>query len=413
MDLTPTFSLNFIRGIHLGVSVLGATLILLTWSQHKQEKELIDQDWGWMLIAFALLSWGAIDLFKILRSVLPFGVEVPPKILSALNNGFFLAALPYFLRRVEKVNERYPFVNNGVKWAISVLLVNVFLIILYLVFGEADTWMGNGIAWFDSIYSTLTMGLVGLVFTRLFKRDVYGNAVWILSAGIFIGIVGVQLNYFPIAPHSLRPVWIFLQVFTHIAFILLLFLLLQQWIFEHQLQREMGPEVKAPTIDPGFSGEKIHKDLTPSLSVIEQGTYIKFFRGDQGLGIELTIQHKGIIGAQIYSSLKREYKDLLRFAVYKQIGKEVKAYGGIHKDFGGDIYKSVSDIRKKWLNPALKNLGLEELQSNELIVQKIKRTGIYELACLPDHIEIDRQPLEKLLELKEILSCLGELKKEK
>ena len=68
-----------------------------------------------------------------------------------------------------------------------------------------------------------------------------------------------------------------------------------------------------------------------------------------------------------------------------------------------DIYKSISDIRKKLINPSLNDLGYEELKTNELIVQKIKGTGIYELDCFPSNIEIDQKSLKKLVEIEQII----------
>ncbi|GAA4274998.1 hypothetical protein GCM10022258_42940 [Aquimarina gracilis] len=135
--------------------------------------------------------------------------------------------------------------------------------------------------------------------------------------------------------------------------------------------------------------------------------YLEFYKKDKSLVIELTMLDKGIVKFPIYCSVvNREYKDLLRFAVYKKKGETIKAYSGTHPGFG-DIYKSILDIRKRFINKHLDNAGYKTLKANELIVQRIKGSGLYELDCLEKNIEIDISSLLEVKELTEILRILS------
>lgn len=411
-----TFSINFIRGIHLCVSFFGSLFLLFAWLRVKKEKEDRYQNWGLVLLSLVLLTWVAIDGFKISKGALLNDIKFQTTLLSIFNNTFIIASLPFFYVGFDKLKERFALFNQGTSWAISVILINIFPIILNLVlWDDENLFIRNFMASLNVGYSVLATSLLGYAITvEFFKRN-FGIPFVLLSGLISIIVIATQLNYLPLFIDNHQHVSVFLVMISHISLIGLLLILAQTWIQEEKSLPDMpsfNPESKvadelevlARNNDKPATGER-QKDS--QYVQVEDGNYIKFYKEDKALVVELTMISKGIIKAPIYSSLKREYKDLLRFAVYKKAGIEIQAYGGLHKDFGGDIYKSVSDIRKKLLNPTLKELSLVELKSNQLITQKIKGSGIYELECRPEHIEIDRNSLGKFTELEKIIAPIA------
>lgn len=204
------------------------------------------------------------------------------------------------------------------------------------------------------------------------------------------------------------------MVISQIFFIFLLLLLAQSWVVEEkeevyerrikQYQQQLDI-LKAEAT--GLRLEGSDQTLTAGLagSFLEHGRYLKFYKMENFYVVELTMLDKKIIKLPIYSSLDRLYEGFLRYAIYKKIGKEIKSHQGMHKNFG-DIYSLNKDL-KNFINANLKKHGKPEIQLNDLIVQRVKNSGVYELDCHASNIEIDSEGLSKTKGLSDILSLLS------
>lgn len=411
MGESLVFSTNFLRGIHLSVTLIGFVFIILTWLRYKDKGE--NQNWGIALLALSLLSWAIIELFKIAGNALPFQFNFQTIItLSLLGNTFIIAALPFFKHGFEGIKKNTILFNNKLLWAFGALLFSVFIVSLLSVFWSEENQTVQTISdYFDITYSFITIVCLAYVVTiSLYKRN-YGRGFVILSLIIFGVVIFTQIGFWPDSILSNTYNLLFTISISRLALIFLLAIFAQSWAMEQSNIQTINNEKKkdekilALSSELGSLKQSLNNKSVPPLlpSSNSQGTYLKFYKNEKALVVELTIIDKGIIKATIYSSLNREFKDLLKFAVHKKRGKEIKALSGMHRDFGGDIYKSISDIRKRFINPALKDLGYQELKTNELIIQKIRGTGIYELDCHPNSIELDTASLSEIAELETIL----------
>ncbi|MEM6806391.1 MAG: hypothetical protein AAF696_33640, partial [Bacteroidota bacterium] len=339
-------------------------------------------------MAVALMSWAAIDLFKILRETLFTEHIFQSKLLSLLNNACLLASLAYFEHGFNSWKIRLPFFRNPNQWMLSLFLFNIFLITAYLLVWELENQASIYLLHiFDIAYSAFCLALFSYGLCYTFYKRKFGIPFVIFASALMVFVLSGQLAYFPglVSADSSLPIYIILISHLGLVCILLVFAQNQVWGLKETTYLNLIAEKDMALLaeiakEQGQHTQKARTTAVPTQhNHLESGCYIKFYRQENLLVLELTLVSKGIIGAKVFSKLKREYRDLLKFAFFKKQDIEVKAYGGIHKDFGGDIYKSVSDIRKKFLNPALIDMGYKELETNELIIQKAKGSGIYEL----------------------------------
>ncbi|MEL6255882.1 MAG: hypothetical protein AAFR87_28010, partial [Bacteroidota bacterium] len=166
-----SFSINFIRSLHLWYVLLGAILLFLLFLKSRSNGKSSDKELGLIFIIVALLSWVAIDLFKILRETMMNESSFQPKLLSLLNNACLLASLPYFEHGFQNWKEKLPFFRNTTRWILTVFLLNVFLIILYLLFWEGENQQSiDFIDLLDVGYSIISMGLFGYALCASFYK---------------------------------------------------------------------------------------------------------------------------------------------------------------------------------------------------------------------------------------------------
>ncbi len=70
----------------------------------------------------------------------PGEVSILLKIFSSYNNALFLASLPYFTKCFSSLRRKLPIFNNPNQWVITVLIANIFMVLLYSLF-----WSDKGI----------------------------------------------------------------------------------------------------------------------------------------------------------------------------------------------------------------------------------------------------------------------------
>ncbi len=321
---------------------------------------------------------------------------------SAWNNAFLLGGLLFFQKYLP-----IPF-SKRTNWAKVIFIATALLMIVYIFLWSIDNQ--NGVKYIRTInsgYSFITFILIGIVFSRTFQK--------LRSIGVMNVIIWITIFVFLTAVHYLNEFNIFSGLSSNrylFLYALHLFICVSTMLMIFQFKNY--EQIK----NLSFKNQLLESKLTQLSSnkseseVMHLGNaskrHLRFFQQADEFVLELTMLDKGIVKYTIrQQQLSREYKDLLRMAVYKKNGQTVQAYSGMHRGFG-EISKAVFDIRKRFINPVLKKSNLPTLENNELIVQRIKGSGIYELDCHLDHIQIDLEGFNQHEELSKIISSLIE-----
>lgn len=235
--------IDTLRLIDMSACLFGALCIFFLWfSVKKEDKKLLDQDMGLVLIGFALLLWAAMDLYRVMGFMVAGQVSLVIKTFSAYNNALFLAALPFFLINKDKrISSFRPFANRT-KWVISVLLANVIIVLFYSLSWGAESDRSIIILYFDVIYSVLTFICLGYAMFRSFKqRRAYQTTFIISTFLVTLMLIIPQLAFLPFFKIAHFDFISLISLISHFALILLLVVLAQSWVFE-QDQEKIGNE---------------------------------------------------------------------------------------------------------------------------------------------------------------------------
>ncbi len=372
-----------------------------------------------LFMAFSIVMWLAVELA---RYLFDFVIDMPENIkghqkwlfvniFSSFNNALVLAALPIFKETLNGSKLRSLF--RWKDWMVKILAFNIIVVLVYITAWMFKNELGSTlVAIIDYIYSAIVISLFlyGAIHSFIRQRSFPRTAITTITL-FSIAIIVVEFIYKPIfgMPQEYR----FVSLYISHLFLMIMMLLTVVSVYYFDIQQKLKlANTKAQRVNKilelQLKNDEKHKDeqITNNPLVLAQGRYLSFFKKEKNLVVELTLLDKGILKLPIYcSSVNREYKDFLRFAVHMKAGKTIKAHGGAHSGFG-DIYKAILDIRNRLLNKHLKELGHTPLKANELIVQRIKGSGSYELDCRAEHIEIDVESLSQVKELRSILSIL-------
>ncbi len=373
-----------------------------------------------LFMALSIVMWLAVELT---RYLFDFVIDIPGNgkvhqkwlfvnIFSSFNNALILAALPIF-KKVLSIS-KLQFLFKWKDWMVRVLALNIIVVLIYIVAWMFKNELGSTlVSIIDYIYSIIVISLFfyGAIHNFIAHKGFSKTSIRVIAL-FSIMVIVTEFLYKPIFGISQEYRFISLYVSHLFAMMIMIMTVLTAYFFRVQLElkskknevERINQALELKLKERGQNNDsKADKHL-----VLAYGRHLSFFKRDKNLVVELTMLDKGILKSPIYcSSVNREYKDLLRFAVYMKAGKIIKAYGGAHSGFG-DIYKSILDIRTRLLNKHLHELGLPLLKANELIVQRIKGSGIYELDCKVQNIEVDLESLLQVRELKPILSMLDE-----
>ncbi len=265
------------RGIHLSASLFGAIFLTLVWFHAKKEIKKLEQDFGLILLALGLITWVIIDAQKMIfyenleemsQGLTGSQVEYKKnqlsllmKQISAFNNAFFIASLPFFKYGFENLKRRFPSFNNGLNWFIAVIIANVFIVIFYSSNWNSEVGADNKfIEHFDVFYSMCALGVLGYAITSAFKgRKQYGTAFIITSIGITILLVATQLVFSPFVKIVNIDYPALLMYASHVALITLLLVLAQSWVVEEQVNIH---KVKVNSLEGKLrQEEKINNEL--------------------------------------------------------------------------------------------------------------------------------------------------------
>ncbi|MBK8848524.1 MAG: hypothetical protein IPO27_19080 [Bacteroidetes bacterium] len=160
--------INCIRICDLCACFSGATFIWLMLFYAKRKFKSDINYSGLIMISFAYILWGSMDLIRILSVLSAGAFNLVTNTFSAYNNAFFLASLPFFEPNVKLFKNRIPIYKKPSVWALNILLFNVLIVIFYsLTWGEVSTSKAI-IRNFDVAYSAITFLLLGIVMTNSF-----------------------------------------------------------------------------------------------------------------------------------------------------------------------------------------------------------------------------------------------------
>lgn len=171
IDLFEISRINSIRIIHLFSCLTGAFFLLILWNDGRKKVESAGNDLGAVFVAFALLLWSAMDLYRLMGLMVPGEVSVVLKTFSAYNNAFFIASFPYFRYVYNNQKRKHLLFANGKNWALIVFLINIFIVMFYTIsWGENDRY-ANLVKNFDVVYSVTTFTGLGYAIFQTFRRQ--------------------------------------------------------------------------------------------------------------------------------------------------------------------------------------------------------------------------------------------------
>ncbi len=408
--------------IHLIFCSLGFSILIFLWFYQKNNK---NYSWTALFMALAILMWMAIDITRLIFDQPSPSMDAKTQtqqllfinLFSAFNNAFLLATLFSFPYGLEKLKEKFPRLTSTTNWALTVLVLNVVVIIFYVLNWSLDINVEQPfLIYIDGFYSFLSVSAFCYVLllnyvTLIFLGKGFNGIMILFVLSFFV------LNFLVpfLELDNILYRYIFLYSFHLILItstIILLIAIYLKEIQEEYLHKLLKIEEQLEyekTIVNAYETEITTLKKQPSSLLntkdecLSEKRYLKFYKQHNLYVLELTMLERGMTAVKMqFPSLTREYKDLLQFAIYRKTQSPVRSRGGSHKVFG-DIYKAIHDIRKRFLNPKLEEIGYAPLKSNELIKQKIKGSGVYELECLPQHIKIDVKTLSKNRELAILL----------
>ncbi|MBX7243000.1 MAG: LuxR C-terminal-related transcriptional regulator [Bacteroidia bacterium] len=237
LELFEIDPVNQLRLLHLMASFFGALFLMLVWYQNQKLTFKTEQDWGLVLIAFALIMWCAADAYKFLRAIDKGQDDLITKLFSTFNNGFFIASLPYFDYGFEKLKKLFPVFKKGTTWALFVLLFNILLMLLYTMAWAQNEKENYLVKHFDVFYSILTFIALGYAITRSFqKRHQYGKPFMIMSIVITVLSVLPQLVFSPFLSIVHKDIFAVMLQSSNVALITLLLVLAQSWVVEESIK---------------------------------------------------------------------------------------------------------------------------------------------------------------------------------
>ena len=407
--------------VHILICAFAFFLFIGLWLREKAPGRG-EGNWYILFFALAILMWITIDIarFSFDQVLNPDDPQTSSikwlfiNIFSTFNNAFLLAALPAFGNAFETAKKRYASFRQATQWSLVIFTLNTLVVLLYILLWSADYEFGGMlISTFDVIYSMLTVGLFfyGSISELTRYQKLVSYSPYVLAGFVSAILVAHVASSFFFSSDFLLPRYITLYAYHIVTIIVALLFVTVELYTKHYLvlveeldeSRKMTHALEARLKD---QKQNALVGTGHGNSELDQRRHLKLYMENQALVLELTMLDKGIIKAKIVTTtVSREYKDLLWFAIYRKTNTVVKSTGGAHKVFG-DIYKSILDIRKRLINPYLLDMDLPALGTNELIIQRVKGSGVYELDCKPGNIEIDESTLGQAGQLQPILSVL-------
>jgi len=168
INLVELSLIEVLRYLHFSICLFSALIVLFTWN--KVSEEVFPNRNNLLFIAFALLIWCAMDLYRILGFVQLGHVSIVLKIFSTFNNALFLCALPFFSNNIIHLQPLNTLINKPNQWIIYVLTSNIFVILLYSLIWKENGVYNTIVQNIDVVYSCITFLFLGYVIVSAFKK---------------------------------------------------------------------------------------------------------------------------------------------------------------------------------------------------------------------------------------------------
>ncbi len=243
IDLFELSKINTLRLIHMGVCIFSAMLIIFVMVEAKKSLKKNENLWGLIFISFAYFLWGAIDLYRYSGLMVVGSSNVIIKTFSAYNNAFFLAAIPFFYNEVNKLKGKKPLFNKPFLWALGIILINVFIVMLYSLSWSDQSNHSNFVKDFDVVYSFLTFLGLGFALTKayLHQKNVLLAGITIVISIILMLMQIMFSNIVKINHYDLLSV---ISLFSHTVLAMLVLVLAKSWMFEESATEHNFAEVE-------------------------------------------------------------------------------------------------------------------------------------------------------------------------
>ncbi len=245
LELFEVSKINSLRLIHLSTCLLGSLFLLFIWYTEKKKNKITGQDWGLVLISFALLLWAAMDAYRFLGLMIAGQVSLIIKTFSVYNNAFFIASLPFFKHSFEKTKQKFPLFGNKSNWIVTVLLSNVVIVLFYSLSWGQESNHSTFIKYFDVIYSAVTFVLLGYAITKSFQKRIgRNNPFMLVSILITILLIIPQFAFLPLFNVTYFDIISLILLISQFALVLLLLVLAQSWVVEETIEASLKDIIK-------------------------------------------------------------------------------------------------------------------------------------------------------------------------
>ncbi|MFM9950535.1 MAG: hypothetical protein ACKV1O_21540 [Saprospiraceae bacterium] len=314
---------DFSTIIHISVSLLTALFLIYIWYYNlKFSKERIlkkSPDLGLIFLSLALTIWGFAGICRLVFNFQ--GIQI--KLLSSLNNGLFLLAIPYFEHGFKF------FKNKQIKkrWNISVIIVAFTALLLIGLDVHYNQLISTLI---DSVFSIITLLVLGFSLFLTFQKR---NLLWVAILTVFV----ISLQLFPTVGYLMNPFEIDLKfplvlyLVSSIALNILFIALAFSWLLESQenninnLFSLSNDNIQEHILTNKFSFEEIKSTLLNQLisdeieEVVEE--LISFFKAtNNSAGTSKVIQ----IAAKLSRNNTLKIREEIEGAVYYKRRNEIR-----------------------------------------------------------------------------------------
>lgn len=253
INLIELTKMDQLRVIHLGICVYGVVFLLATWGKTKCDKYgSRNQSMGLLYISFALLMWVALDLYRIIGMMKPGQVSVIVKTFSVYNNAFFIASLPFLYAGIDKLKSLSSVFSNSSRWALIVLVANVFIALLYSLLWTDKGGYSDFVKYFDAFYSAITFGLLGFAMIANFRQKGYFELGWIATF-ISFSLVFSQLLFLPFFKINHFDLISVILMISQFGLVLMVVTFSNYWSYRVDLENLLGEEL----VDEGSIEKKI------------------------------------------------------------------------------------------------------------------------------------------------------------
>jgi len=175
---------------------------------------------GLVFVALGLFSFATIGFYKLFDPPIPsLLLSDIDRIFSVFTNIFFVAALPFFSKVFIKFRETFLLFRKTDQWVNSVFIFFAFLAALFAVIERnvVSEFGKNIIIAFDSVFSTITIGLVAYA--------LYVSITGFLKDPLSKLFIGLTLILFPLSQILLPLTVLFPQQTQHYYFVSLIVLI--------------------------------------------------------------------------------------------------------------------------------------------------------------------------------------------